>query len=51
MHGLQDIDISLALVFKDNPPRHEKKLHLPFTKLEDSFHINKKTFEVFMTHN
>jgi hypothetical protein len=48
MHGLQDIDISFMLVFEDNPPRYEKCLHLPSTKLDDPFHINKKTFEIFM---
>jgi hypothetical protein len=48
MHGLRDIDISLMLVFEDNPTRHEKNLHLPSTKLEDSFHVNKKTFEISM---
>jgi hypothetical protein len=46
MHGLRDIGITLALEFEDNPPRHEKSPHLPFTKLEDSFHVNKKTFEI-----
>jgi hypothetical protein len=39
--------VSLALVFEDNPLRHEKHLHLPY-KLEDSFHVNKKTFETSM---
>jgi hypothetical protein len=37
-----------VLVFEDNPPRHEKCLHLLFTKLENLFHINKKTFEISM---
>jgi hypothetical protein len=36
------------LVFEDNPSRQEKGLHLPSTKLEDSFHISKKTFEISM---
>jgi hypothetical protein len=36
------------LVFDDTPPRHEKDLHLPSTKLDDSFHVNKKTFEISM---
>jgi hypothetical protein len=49
MHGLRDIDISFVLVFEGNPPRHEKGLYLPSTKLEDSFHLNMKTFEIFMT--
>jgi hypothetical protein len=35
-------------VFEDNPSRHEKDLHLQCTKLKDSFHISKKTFEIFM---
>jgi hypothetical protein len=33
-------------VFEGNPPRLEKGLYLPSTKLEDSFHVNKKTFEI-----
>jgi hypothetical protein len=45
---LQDIDISLALVFEDNFLKHEKIIHLPSTKLEDSFNVNKKTFETFL---
>jgi hypothetical protein len=48
MRGLHDIGISLALKFKDNSPRYEKNLHLPSTELEDSFHVNKKTFESLM---
>jgi hypothetical protein len=48
MYELQDIDISFTLEFEDNPPSHEKGLHLPSTKLEDLFHINKKTFEISM---
>jgi hypothetical protein len=51
MHGLRDIGISFALVFEDNPPRYEKDLYLPSTKLEDSFHINMKTFEISMTQS
>jgi hypothetical protein len=43
-----EVDISLALEFEDNPSRHEKSPHLPSTKLEDSFHVNKKTFEISM---
>jgi hypothetical protein len=35
------------LVFEDNPPRHEKNIYLLSTKLEGSFHVNKKTFEIF----
>jgi hypothetical protein len=37
-----------TLEFDGNPPRHEKILHLPSTKHEDPFHVNKKTFEIFM---
>jgi hypothetical protein len=48
MHGLQDIGISFALIFEDNPPRYEKGIYLLFIKLEDSFHVNMKTFEIFM---
>jgi hypothetical protein len=48
MHDLRDIGIYFALVFKVNPSRHEKGLHVPSTKLEYSFHINKKTFEISM---
>jgi hypothetical protein len=48
MNGLRDIGISLTLVFDDNRPRHEKNLYLPSTKLEDSFHVNKKIFEISM---
>jgi hypothetical protein len=51
MHELRDIGISFALVFEDNPPRYEKYLYLPSTKLEDSFHVNMKTFEIFMTQS
>jgi hypothetical protein len=46
MHRLRDIGISFAFEFKDNPPRHEKDIHLPSTKLENSFHVNEKTFEI-----
>jgi hypothetical protein len=35
-------------MFEDNPPRYEKGLYLPSTKLEDSFHVNMKTFEIFI---
>jgi hypothetical protein len=48
MHELRDIGISFALKFEDNPPRQEKDLYLPSIKLEDSFHVNKKTFEISM---
>jgi hypothetical protein len=48
MHGLQDIGISFALIFEDNPPRYEKGIYLLSIKLEDSFHVNMKTFEIFM---
>jgi hypothetical protein len=51
MHGLRDIDISFTLVFEDNSPRYEKWLYLPSTKLEDSFHVNIKTFEISMTQS
>jgi hypothetical protein len=51
MHGLQDINISFALMFEGNPPRHEKDLYLPSTKLEDSFHVNMKTFDISMTQS
>jgi hypothetical protein len=46
--GPRDIGSSPALEFEDNPLRYEKNLHLPSTKLEDSFHVNKKIFEVSM---
>jgi hypothetical protein len=36
------------LEFEDNPSRHEKGLHLSSIKFEDLFHVNKKTFEIFM---
>jgi hypothetical protein len=36
------------LAFEGNPLRLEKGLHQPSTKFEDSFHINMKTFEIFM---
>jgi hypothetical protein len=48
MYGLRDIGNSFVLMFEGNPPRHEKSLHLLSTKLEDSFHINKKIFEISM---
>jgi hypothetical protein len=51
MHDLQDIGIFFTLVFEDNTPKYEKCLYLPSTKLEDSFHINMKTFEISMTQN
>jgi hypothetical protein len=51
MHELRDIDIFFTLVFEGNPPRHEKDIYLPSTKLEDSFHVNMKTFEIFMTQS
>jgi hypothetical protein len=51
MHGLRDIDISFALVFEGNSPRHEKCIYLPSTKLEDSFHVNMKTFDISMTQS
>ena len=51
MHGLQDIDISFAHVFEDNPLRYKKVIYLPSNKLDDSFHINMKTFEIFMTQS
>jgi hypothetical protein len=41
MCGLQDIDISFTLIFDGNPPKQKKGLHLPSTKFEDSFHVNK----------
>jgi hypothetical protein len=40
-----------ALVFEDNPPRYEKGIYLPSTKLENSFHINMNTFKISMTQN
>jgi hypothetical protein len=49
MHGLRDIGISSPLEFEGNPPRYERVLHLPSTKLEDSFHVNKRAFEIFKT--
>jgi hypothetical protein len=51
MYELQDIAISFSLVPEDNPPSYEKDLYLPFTKLEDSFHVNMKIFEIFMTQS
>jgi hypothetical protein len=36
-------------VFEGNPLRHGKGLYLPSTKLDNSFHVNMKTFEIFMT--
>jgi hypothetical protein len=51
MHELRDISISFALVFKDNPPRYEKDLYLPSIKLDDSFHVNMKTFDISMTQS
>jgi hypothetical protein len=51
MHGLRDIDISFTLKFESNPLRHEKYLYLPSTKLEDSFHVNMKTFKISMTQS
>jgi hypothetical protein len=48
MHELWDIAISFALVFEENPPRYENDVYLPSTKLENSFHVNMKTFEIFM---
>jgi hypothetical protein len=38
-------------VFEDIPPMHKKGLYLPSTKLECSFHVNMKTFEIFMTQS
>jgi hypothetical protein len=38
-------------VFEDNPPKYEKCIYLSSTKLEDSFHVNMKTFEIFMTQS
>jgi hypothetical protein len=51
MHGLRDIDISFTLVFECNLPSHEKGLYLPSTKLEDSFYVNMKTFDISMTQS
>jgi hypothetical protein len=51
MHVFRDIWISFALVFEDNPPRYEKDLYLSSTKLEDSFYVNMKTFEISMTQS
>jgi hypothetical protein len=51
MYGLQDIGISFVLVFEGNPSRHEKGIHLPSTKLENSFNVNKYTFEIYMTQS
>jgi hypothetical protein len=51
MHGLRDIDISFALVFEGNTPRHEKGLYQPSIKLEDSFYVNMKTFDISMTQS
>jgi hypothetical protein len=38
-------------VFEDNPPNYEKGIYLPSTKLEDSFHVNMKTLEIFITQS
>jgi hypothetical protein len=46
MQGFQDIGISFALMFEDNPLRYEKGIYLPSIKLDDSFHVNMKTFEI-----
>jgi hypothetical protein len=51
MHELRDIDISFSLEFEDNPPRYERIIHLPSTKLDDLFHINKRTFEISKTQS
>jgi hypothetical protein len=51
MHGLQDIGISFTLEFEDNPLTYERGLHLPSTKLENSFHVNKRTFEISKTQS
>jgi hypothetical protein len=48
MHQIRDIVNSFTLVFEGNPPRLEKGLHLPSTKIEDSFYVNKKIFEISM---
>jgi hypothetical protein len=40
-----------ALVFEENPIKYKKGIYLPFTKLDDSFHINMKTFEISMTQS
>jgi hypothetical protein len=48
MHGLQNIGIYFALVIEGNPPMHKKGLHLPSTKFEDLFHVNKYIFEISM---
>jgi hypothetical protein len=45
------IGVSLAPEFEGNPPWYEKRLHLPSTKPEVSFHVNKKTFEIFIKQN
>jgi hypothetical protein len=51
MHVLQDIDIYFTLMFEDNPPRYEKCLYLPSTKLDNLFHVNMKIFEISMTQS
>jgi hypothetical protein len=51
MHMLRDIDISFTLVSEGNPPRHDKDIYLQSTKLEDSFHVKMKTFEISMTQS
>jgi hypothetical protein len=51
MHGLRDIGISFVLVFEDNPPRYEKDIYQSSTKLDDSFHVNMKTFEISKTQS
>jgi hypothetical protein len=51
MHEVRDIGISFALMFEDNPLRCKKDIYLSSTKLEDSFHVNMKAFEIFMTQS
>jgi hypothetical protein len=51
MHGLRDIDISFALVFEKNPIKYEKGIYLSSTKLDDSFHVNMKIFEISITQS
>jgi hypothetical protein len=45
---LLDIDISFTLVFEGNPLRYEKGLYLPSIKHDALFHVNMKTFGIFM---
>jgi hypothetical protein len=38
-------------MFEDNPARYEKDIYLSSIKLKDSFYVNMKIFEIFMTQS